>query len=69
MPLQVRGAFVREGLAFAEELAARAAVAVDNARRYTHEVIWTEHSTQSPADDPAEMSADALLDQWEDPAW
>ncbi|MGR4851905.1 hypothetical protein [Streptomyces sp. LARHCF252] len=69
MPLQVRGAFGGEDLAFAEELAARPREAVDNARHYTREVIWTEPSTQSPADDPAEMSADALLDQWEDPAW
>jgi serine phosphatase RsbU (regulator of sigma subunit)/PAS domain-containing protein len=32
-------------------------------------VIWTEQSTQSPANDPDERSADALLDQWEDAAW
>ncbi|MBB3078823.1 hypothetical protein [Streptomyces violarus] len=34
MPLQVRGAFGGEDLAFAQELAARAAMAVDNARHY-----------------------------------
>jgi serine phosphatase RsbU (regulator of sigma subunit)/anti-sigma regulatory factor (Ser/Thr protein kinase) len=32
-------------------------------------VIWTEQSTRSPAAEPEEMSADALLDQWEDAAW
>ncbi|MFE7173807.1 SpoIIE family protein phosphatase [Streptomyces sp. NPDC057616] len=32
-----QGAFTEEDLAFAEELAARAAVAIDNARRYTRE--------------------------------
>ncbi|PTH85762.1 histidine kinase [Streptomyces sp. A244] len=32
-------------------------------------VIWTEQSTRIPAAEPEEMSADALLDQWEDAAW
>ncbi|MFJ3623383.1 SpoIIE family protein phosphatase [Streptomyces iakyrus] len=32
-------------------------------------VIWTEQSTRSPEAEPEEMSADALLDQWEDAAW
>ncbi|PPS66972.1 MULTISPECIES: ATP-binding SpoIIE family protein phosphatase, partial [Streptomyces] len=32
-------------------------------------VIWTEQSTRSPAAEPEEMSADALLEQWEDAAW
>ncbi|MGA5200009.1 SpoIIE family protein phosphatase [Streptomyces variegatus] len=32
-------------------------------------VIWTEQSTRSPAAEPEEVSADALLDQWEDAAW
>lgn len=39
--------------------------------RYTArgKVIWTEQSTQSPPSDPDGVSADALLDQWEDAAW
>jgi serine phosphatase RsbU (regulator of sigma subunit)/PAS domain-containing protein/anti-sigma regulatory factor (Ser/Thr protein kinase) len=32
-------------------------------------VIWTEQSTRSPAGEPEEVSAEALLDQWEDAAW
>ncbi|MFJ7296090.1 SpoIIE family protein phosphatase [Streptomyces collinus] len=32
-------------------------------------VIWTEQSTRSPEAEPEEVSADALLDQWEDAAW
>ncbi|MDK1344521.1 SpoIIE family protein phosphatase [Streptomyces sp. 378] len=32
-------------------------------------VIWTEQSTRSPVCEPEEVSAEALLDQWEDAAW
>ncbi|MFH8412911.1 SpoIIE family protein phosphatase [Streptomyces collinus] len=32
-------------------------------------VIWTEQSTRSPEAEPEEVSADALLEQWEDAAW
>ncbi|MFJ5998854.1 SpoIIE family protein phosphatase [Streptomyces sp. NPDC092370] len=32
-------------------------------------VIWTEQSTRSPVGEPEEVSAEALLDQWEDAAW
>ncbi|MFF6880756.1 SpoIIE family protein phosphatase [Streptomyces sp. NPDC012474] len=32
-------------------------------------VIWTEQSIRSPAAEPEEVPADALLDQWEDAAW
>ncbi|MFJ8596923.1 SpoIIE family protein phosphatase [Streptomyces sp. NPDC093598] len=32
-------------------------------------VIWTEQSTRSPAGEPDEVPAEALLDQWEDAAW
>ncbi|MFI6375645.1 SpoIIE family protein phosphatase [Streptomyces sp. NPDC050546] len=39
--------------------------------RYTArgKVIWTEQSTRAPAGDTDEMSADGVLDQWEDAAW
>ncbi|MFE1946696.1 SpoIIE family protein phosphatase [Streptomyces massasporeus] len=32
-------------------------------------VIWTEQSTRVPAGEPEEMSAETLLDQWEDASW
>jgi anti-sigma regulatory factor (Ser/Thr protein kinase) len=32
-------------------------------------VIWTEQSTRSPAGEPEEVSAETLLDQWEDASW
>jgi serine phosphatase RsbU (regulator of sigma subunit)/anti-sigma regulatory factor (Ser/Thr protein kinase) len=32
-------------------------------------VIWTEQSTRGPAAEPEEVSAETLLDQWEDASW
>lgn len=32
-------------------------------------MIWTEQSTRIPAGEPEEMSAETLLDQWEDASW
>ncbi|MFF8934361.1 ATP-binding protein [Streptomyces paradoxus] len=32
-------------------------------------VIWAEQSIRSPAAGPEEVSAEDLLDQWEDTAW